>query len=219
MNYESEIELLSKIVLDNLPKPVYGRDPKQIVKKAIEVLVSVNNTDKIDQRTLNKIIQIHQDSDVLTEQLSGKGKIEITKVYESTLKILRENVLHNSDEVDEAIRIIKKTYDHKNSSFRITGYEDKEIKGNAEGLRDFAVQLLKVSTGKMSELNEDWFGNDRDSYPTIITLNYYDKTKNDEEFEDTWQDKIFKLGCAIIGIFIAACFFIGFVWIIKWIIN
>ena len=219
MKYESEIELLSKIDIGKLPKPVYGRDPKQIVKKAIKILESITSDDEIDQKSLNEIIQIHQDSDVLTEQLSGTGKIEITKVYESTLKVLRENVLHDSDEIDEAIKIIEKTYDHKNSSFRITGYEDKEIKGNAEGLRDFAVQLLKVSTGKMSELNEDWFGNDRDSYPTIITLNYYDKTKNEERFEDTWKDKMFKLGCAIIGIFIAACFFIGFVWIIKWIIN
>jgi|GEM_PF-3353379 len=219
MNYEPEIKLLSKIVLVDLPKSIYGRDPKEVVRRAISVLEIISGCPKIDQKTLNNIIQIHQDADILVEHLSGKGKIEIEKVYKSTLKVLRNNVLHNSEEVDEAIRILNNTFDHKISSFRITGNDDKEIKGNADGLRNFAVQLLKVSTGKLSELNEDWFSQDRDSFPTIITLNYYDKTKDNEELEDTWKDKAFKLGCSIIGIFIVLCCFIGFVGIIKWILN
>jgi len=30
MNYEPEIKLLSKIVLVDLPKSIYGRDPKEV---------------------------------------------------------------------------------------------------------------------------------------------------------------------------------------------
>lgn len=111
------------------------------------------------------------------------------------------------------------------------GPDESCIKANRKGLELFAVELLKAGieseNRKFEEnkvesigLNIDWTDENGEFFFDYVELTNNDKEPNKTtfpEYEDTWKDKMFKIGCIGIGIILVGLIIVGLMTTLTWI--
>ena len=110
------------------------------------------------------------------------------------------------------------------------GPDESYIKANKKGLELYAAELLKAGIESENlEFNEnkiasvgldiDWIDEDGEFFFDYVELTNKEKEpkKKFPEYEETWKDKIFKVGCIGIGILLVGLILIGIITVITWI--
>lgn len=109
------------------------------------------------------------------------------------------------------------------------GPDESFIRANRQGLELLAAELLAAALETETEFEagkEKTYGLDQDliNDDSEYGFSYVELKKgsrNDikpySEYEETWKDKAFKIGCFAIGILIVGLLIIGFITTVKWI--
>lgn len=109
------------------------------------------------------------------------------------------------------------------------GPDESFIRANRQGLELLAAELLaaalETETGfeagkeKTYGLDQDLINDESEYGFSYVELKK--GSRNDikpySEYEETWKDKAFKIGCFAIGILIVVLLIIGFITAVKWI--
>lgn len=139
----------------------------------------------------------------------------------------------DKEELQKIITKLESENLEKDAYFGIFMYggdsDESYIKANKQGLELFAANLLKASNEvnellssneeEVYDLDFDWIDENSETIIQYIEPTLESgPTNNSETYQETWKDKIQKMGCIAVLVLVLASIIIGLATIIKWII-